>query len=359
MTCCSPRSCRAVAVLMVVGVGPLATARADAAEARTAGAIEQVLFVPGGIVSPASTGTVCVHVSAGATSDPGTMPACSIPAPVAAGGRGRSTPKFTLGPGGELLPKEDAFSNETTIAAGNTVARASADWSSFHDLAGADALFGALQEASAQVVTGNPTAANHGRAVGDGRDPLRFSVNRAGTLEYTVTLTNLQLEADHPGARNQLSVRVQIQNVRSGGAPLSGPLWSLDIRSAGTVASKNDLTVDLALPSQLGISAADEAAAEAFLRDQFQPLPDGSIGSQNDVPLFGNGGPLPALLLDYTPGSTILYFDDLIADAELPQLARPVPAMSPWAAVLLALALGLAAAARSPGRGRWRSSSGG
>ena len=259
--------------LMCVVAGGLDVSRAHAAEAYMAGVMQKEFFLANATVLPASTGAVCVHVKSGSVTDPGSTPTCTVAAPASVTGRGQSKAKFVSG-GGGLQPQEDSTSNlaESTAMGANTVSTGAAGWQSFHFLTGPNVLFGAWLDGSAQVTTTNATAGNPGRSVGNARDPLDFTVSAPGTLEYTALVADFQIKADHARAQNRLSIRVTINNVSRGGVPLDGVLWTLDLQTTGVVTSNSNVSVNLSVWPQLGISQAQIDAAEVFLRNQLQPL---------------------------------------------------------------------------------------
>jgi hypothetical protein len=77
------------------------------------------------------------------------------------------------------------------------------------------------------------------------------------------------------------------------------------------------------------------------------------LAAPDDAPLFGNGGPLPEIALDFVAG-TVQAFDDVIADAELPApppLGSP-PLARPRRLAAALLLVGLRLARRGPLR--WR-----
>ena len=272
-------------------------------------------------------------------STPATCPPVPLSAPAAPTGRGQTRAKF-LPVGGGLQPQADSTSNlaNTTAGGANTVSSGSASWNSFHAATGSGVLFGAWLDGSASVTTTGAPAANPGRSVGSARDPLEFTVSGPGTLEYTALVGDLRFKADHALARNRLSISASFNNVRAGAVPLDGPLWTLDIQSTGLMSSTGAIVVNLWVWPALGISQAQIDAAEVHLRNQLEPLGGGYFGYPGDLPVFGPGGPLPAIHLDYSAG-TIRYGDDLILDAQLPALASAVPAQTRTGAIGLALVL--------------------
>jgi hypothetical protein len=54
------------------------------------------------------------------------------------------------------------------------------------------------------------------------------------------------------------------------------------------------------------MTAAQESAAETHIKNQIAALADGHQGFSGDVPLFGNGGPLSVLELNYVPATISL-----------------------------------------------------
>ena len=300
-----------------------------------------------------SSGAVCVHVKAGGSADPGVEPACtsSLPPP-AATGRGRSKPKFLVTSPGQLEGNSDSFSNTVSASAGGgtTTSAGAADWEGIFvpDL-GAGAIFGAVHGTSAQVTSTGAGAISPGRAVGEAKDPIEFVTPAASTLSYGAEILEMRLKADSSGARNRLRVVATFENVTRNGTPLTGSLWTLTISSQGKVSAPADLALDLTLWSGLGIPAAQEAAAEAYLRSHLVTNADGSIGFTDAVAVFGGDSPLAEILLSHPANQVIRYLDAVAAESELAQTAA-VPALPAGGALGLAVllaGLGLRHARRS------------
>ena len=317
----------------------LAPRFAAAAEADTQGTFQALFVVQNANVNTSSMGTSCVHVNAGSQTNPGSGTSCTIAAPAGVSGKGHDAPKFLVAGPGQLSGDADGFSNvaNTTVSGATIASTSSALWNSFHSQQGADVYFGAWHDSSARVTNSDPQLATSGRAVADSRDPLDFSAPSSGTFSYEVVLAG-SFKADNAGARNALAIRASIEGVSVAGQPLNGPLWSLDITTNGVVTSSASFNINLWTAPVIGVTPAQKAAAENHLRQEIQPGAGGSVGFPDDVPLFGSGGPLPAIALQHPAGTSVRYSDSLSADSRLVKPAA-VPAGSPWASVVLALLL--------------------
>jgi hypothetical protein len=323
------------AALLLAGGG---TARA--ADADTAGSL-QSLIEANATVRTTSTGGTCVRVHAGAVNNPGSAPSCTISVPgPSADGRGNIRPKFFLQQG-ILEPNTDTFANTATTNSGGatTTSSGAADWVALLFPGLPTNFFGAWHGVSARVITTDAAVLNPGQAVGEARDPLEFIASSGAALAYTATLSDVRFRSDSTLGRNRLVVQSTFENVRRNNNPLTGQLWTLIVTSQGVVTSNAALTVDLSLWSGLGITPAQEAAAETFLRDQLQPLPNGYVGFSGEIELFGEDGPLPMLVLDHPANQVVRYIDSVTADTELGRPPAAVPGLRRSGALTLALLL--------------------
>jgi hypothetical protein len=331
-----------VAVLLVLCAGLMTLQTSSAGPISVAATSGAVKDSTSGVVAPTighldnlplkATGTVGVHVVAGAITDPpragyGVLATTNIPVAI-----GRTRPKLV----GNTTQSDFVFNGATAtmpIVATTTTSSGFASWRSNVTLAnGRITSIGAKHTANAGVTkTGGPfLPAPNGFAIAESEDPLQFNFTTSGALNYTVSLGStsasepFEIQSDSSLGSNNLTITAGFTNVTDlAGDELNGQLYSLSLSSSGVVSSPNDVSIDFTPWSGLGLTSTDVKSVEDYVRSNLSLLSDGAIGFSPglEVPLFGSGGPLSAVTLDYAPGE-VTYQDTIFTSSAL---ASPEP----------------------------------
>ncbi len=287
----------------------------------------------------AATGSACVDVSSGAVSNPNPLSlfgACAAPGTI--GGLGKTKAKFIANAQGVLDPQTDLFVNlasATGITGATTLAWGSASWTSFIlILPGGVSRFGAEHTAKASVTNTSYTGLTgpSGSAEAEATDPMIFTNDNSGVLQYTLTFGSTYDEpfsfvSDSPAGYGSIEFRAEFSNVSSTypALPLSldGELIAVVFEASGVVDAPEDLNIVVEAWPGLGLTSEDLLNAAEFLRASMSVLSDGSVGFAGDVPFIGPGGFMPTIELAYEPGE-VYYEDHLLTTAEM-LLSDPEP----------------------------------
>lgn len=296
------------------------------------------------------SGVICLHVEAGAVSDPPSAAlslSCTIETPYGTdisgsalsllpfrrshSGLGKSSFKFLAGPPPGTPNADSATNSARSGTTPETKADASGRWSASVSTLGPLAIYRATHNVTASL--DQPDGGPAGEAVAESADPLMLEFDAAGSLDFAYFISGVNLLSDALDGEAIYATGAGFSGVTFGGIPIDGELFRLGIGVRGASSSMSNADVIFEPAPELGLTAADIASMESFIFSFLTSFPDGSTGFGPGVvvPIFGDASPLGSLRLEHA--GSLVY--DTFATANLGLASAPSSLVNFLAGLLL------------------------